>query len=107
MQSTLIRRLLSAAGQIIGYLFAVVLLGALLAPPLYWLGQACSQISALQFLKYMDFQRYFARSVLISAFLLLSLVLPSIGLGRLLTLRLSRSPLCGLGVIVVFLSFWY
>jgi hypothetical protein len=92
MQSTLIRRFLSAPGKIIGYLFGVVLLGALLAPPLYWLGQACSQISALYFLKDTDFQRYFARSILISAFLLLPLVIRSIGLSRFRDLGLSRNP---------------
>jgi uncharacterized protein len=92
MQSTLIRRFLSSAGKIIGYFFGVVLLGALLAPPLYWLGQACSQFSALHFLKETDFQRYFARSILISAFLLLPLVIRSIGLGRFRDLGLSRNP---------------
>jgi len=93
MQSTLIRRFLSAAGKIIGYLLAVVLLGALLAPPFYWLGQACSQISALHFLKGTDFQRYFARSILISAFLLLPLVIRSIGLERFRDMGLRRNPL--------------
>ncbi len=103
MQSTLIRRFLTAVGKIIAYLLGVVLLGALLAPPLYWLGQACSQISALQFLKDTDFQRYFARSVLISAFLLLPLVIRSIGLGRLRNLGLSRNPLWWRDIIAGFL----
>lgn len=103
MQSTLIRRFLTAAGKIIAYLLGVVLLGALLAPPLYWLGQACSQISALQFLKDTDFQRYFARSVLISAFLLLPLVIRSIGLGRLRNLGLSRNPLWWRDIVAGFL----
>jgi uncharacterized protein len=93
VQSTLIRRFLSAAGKIIGYLFGVVLLGALLAPLLYWLGQASSQVGALHFLKDTDFQRYFSRSVLISAFLLLPLALRSIGLNRFRDLGLSRNPL--------------
>jgi len=103
VQSTLIRRFLTAAGKIIAYLLGVVLLGALLAPPLYWLGQACSQISALQFLKDTDFQRYFARSVLISAFLLLPLVIRSIGLGRLRNLGLSRNPLWWRDIVAGFL----
>jgi len=93
MQSTLIRRFLTAAGKIIGYLLAVVLLGALLAPPLYWLGQACSRISVLHFLKDTDFQRYFARSTLISAFVLLLLVIRSIGIERFRDLGLRRNPL--------------
>ncbi len=103
MQSTLIPRFLTAAGKIIAYLLGVVLLGALLAPPLYWLGQVCSQINALQFLKDTDFQRYFARSILISAFLLLPLVIRSIGLGRLHNLGLSRNPLWWRDIIAGFL----
>jgi membrane protease YdiL (CAAX protease family) len=93
MQSTLIRRFLTAAGKIIAYLLAVVLLGALLAPPLYWLGQASSQIGALHFLKDTDFQRYFARSILIGAFLLLPLVIRSIGLESFRDIGLRRNPL--------------
>jgi uncharacterized protein len=103
MQSTLIRRFLTAAGKIVGYLLSVALLGALLAPPLYWLGQACSQIGALHFLKDTDFQRYFARSILISAFLLLPLVIRSIGPGRFRDLGLSRNPLWWRDVILGFL----
>ena len=103
MQSTLIRRFLTAAGKIIAYLLGVVLLGALLAPPLYWLGQVCSQISALQFLKDTDFQRYFARSVLVSAFLLLPLAIRSIGPGRFRDLGLSRNPLWWRDIIAGFL----
>jgi membrane protease YdiL (CAAX protease family) len=103
MQSTLIRRFLSAAGKIVGYLLGVVLLGALLAPPLYWLGQACSQSSALHFLKDTDFQRYFSRSILISAFLLLPLVIRSIGLVRFRDLGLSRNAFWWRDVLVGFL----
>jgi uncharacterized protein len=84
---------LSGAGKIIAYLVSVVLLGALLAPPLYWFGQACAQFSVLHFLKDTDFQRYFARSILISAFLLLPLVIRSIGLSRFRELGLSRNLL--------------
>jgi membrane protease YdiL (CAAX protease family) len=103
MQSTLFRRFLSAAGKIIGYLLGTVLLGALLAPPLYWLGQASSQISPLYFLKDTDFQRYFARSILISAFLLLPLAVRWIGLEHFRDLGLSRNPLWWRDVIAGFL----
>ena len=103
MQSTLIRRFLTAAGKIISYLLGVVLLGALLAPPLYRLGVACSRISALHFLQDTDFQRYFARSILISAFLLLPLILRWIGLERFRDLGLSRNPLGWRNLVVGFL----
>jgi uncharacterized protein len=94
---------LSAAGKIVGYLFGVVLLGALLAPPLYWFGQSASQISALHFLKDTDFQRYFARSILISAILLLPLAIRSIGLSRFRDLGLNPNPLWWRDVIAGFL----
>jgi membrane protease YdiL (CAAX protease family) len=84
--------LLSAGGKIVGYLLGVVLLSALLAPPLYWAGEACSQITALHFLKGTDFQRYFARAILLSAFLLLFPVVRWIGLRSLRDLGLSRNP---------------
>jgi uncharacterized protein len=94
---------LTAAGKIIGYLLAVVLLGALLAPPLYWLGQASSQIGTLHFLKDTDFQRYFARSVLISAFLLIPLGIRSIGLSRFRDLGFSPNPLWWRDLVAGFL----
>jgi uncharacterized protein len=83
---------LTAAGKIISYILGVVLLGALLAPPLYWLGLACSRIGGLDFLQNTDFQRYFARSILISAFLLLPLIIRWIGLKHFHQLGLSRNP---------------
>jgi CAAX protease family protein len=94
---------LTAGGKIIGYLLGVVLVAALLAPPLYWLGQACSQISALHFLKDTDFQRYFARALLVSAFLLLPLALRWIGLRSFRDLGLQRNPIWWRDVIGGFL----
>ena len=94
---------MTPGGKIIGYLLGTVLVGALLAPPLFWFGQACSQISVLHFLKDTDFQRYFARAILISAFLLLPLVIRWIGLARFRYLGLSRNPLWPRDVVAGFL----
>ena len=49
----------------------MILLGALLAPPLYWLGQAVAARGVMTFLAETEFQKFFNRAVLISAILLI------------------------------------
>ena len=58
-------------GKILVYFGGVVLLGALLAPPLFWLGQAVAARGVLTFLAETDFQKFFNRAVLIAAIALL------------------------------------
>lgn len=58
-------------GKIGAYLVATVLLGALLAPPLFWAGQALSQRGVLTFLAETEFQKFFNRAVLGAAIALL------------------------------------
>jgi membrane protease YdiL (CAAX protease family) len=57
--------------KILAYFIAVILLGALLAPPLYWLGQMVAAHGMLRFLAETDFQKYFNRAMLIAAVALL------------------------------------
>ena len=58
--------------KILVYFVAVVLLGALLAPPLFWAGNwVAEHFRALKVLQESDFQRYFHRSILIAAIVLL------------------------------------
>lgn len=58
--------------KILVYFAGVVLLGALLAPWLFWAGNWLGhQHSALQILNESDFQRYFHRAILIAAVVLL------------------------------------
>jgi uncharacterized protein len=83
---------LTAALKILVYLMATLLLGALAAPWLYWAGQHASGIRHLQFLRETDFQRFFNRSILISAFILLLPILPWIGLKRFRSLGLAKNP---------------
>jgi len=86
---------LKALGQILLYLAASVLIGALLAPPLYWLAHALAgglHSQALDgFLQRTDFERFFHRSMTIAALALLWPLLralkiedmgPSLGLVR-------------------------
>ena len=61
---------MKALGKIIFYLAAVVVLGALLAPPLFWGAQWLSRHGILAWLSQQPFRRYFHRAVLVSALLL-------------------------------------
>jgi membrane protease YdiL (CAAX protease family) len=58
-------------GKILAYFFGVIVLGALLAPPLYWAGQAVAAKGILTFLAETDFQKFFNRGMLIAAIALL------------------------------------
>jgi uncharacterized protein len=83
---------LSAGLKILAYLFGTVVMGATLAPWLFWAGQFASQFKYLGFLAKTDFQRFFDRSVLVSAFLLLIPLLRWVGTQRLQNLGLRRDP---------------
>ena len=67
--------------KIIAYFVGVVLLGALLAPPLFWAGNALAQRGVLPFLGEVPFQRYFNRAILIAAVLLLWPTVRSLRIG--------------------------
>ena len=57
--------------KILGYFIAVILLGALLAPPLYWAGQGLAARGVLTFLAETEFQKFFNRAMLVAALALL------------------------------------
>ena len=57
--------------KIFAYLAGVILLGALLAPPLYWAGQWLAAHGIFPKLAEFQFQKYFNRAALVSALLLL------------------------------------
>ena len=57
--------------KIVAYFAGVVLLGALLAPPLFWAGNAVASRGILKFLEEARFQQFFDRAVLIAALVLL------------------------------------
>ena len=58
-------------GKILAYFAAVIILGAGIAPPLYWLGKAVASQGVMQFLAETDFQKFFNRGMLIAAVALL------------------------------------
>ena len=59
------------AGKIFAYLCGVLLLGGLLAPPLFWGAQALADAGVLVVLRKYPFQKFFNRGVLIAAVVLL------------------------------------
>lgn len=83
---------MSAALKILVYLIGTVVIGAALSPWLFRAGQYASHFQQLEFLANTDFQRYFDRSILISAFVLLLPILQWIGLRRLKSLGLRKNP---------------
>jgi len=77
-------------GKILAYFFGVIVLGALLAPPLYWAGQAVAARGVLQFLAETDFQKFFNRGVLIAALALLWPTVRWLRIGSIKELGLER-----------------
>ena len=67
--------------KIIAYFTGVVLLGALLAPPLFWAGNEAAARGVLPFLGEVSFQRYFNRAILVAAVLLLWPAVRSLRIG--------------------------
>lgn len=67
--------------KILAYFVAIIVLGALLAPPLFWAGKALAARGTLTFLGDVEFQKFFHRAVLIAAFALLWPTIRWLGLG--------------------------
>ena len=77
---------------ITAYLLGVLLMGALLAPALFWAGQAAGGWHSLGWLRHTDFQRYFDRAMLLAA---LGLLWPAVRALRVTGIRelgLERDP---------------
>lgn len=79
-------------GKLLAYLAAIIVLGALLAPPLYWLGQWVAAHGVLPFLQKTEFQRFFNRAVLIAALVLLWPLIHWLRIGAVSELGLHRNP---------------
>lgn len=79
-------------GKILLYLALTVVLGALLAPPLYWAGQWVASRGVMVFLAETEFQRFFNRAVLIAALLLLWPTVRWLKIRSLAELGLKKNP---------------
>jgi membrane protease YdiL (CAAX protease family) len=93
---------LKDAARLLLYLAGVVLLGALLAPPLFWLGQALIRHGILPGLTRFDFESYFHRTVLIAALLLLWPLIRVLRFRHWRDLGLKKNPRGGADVAVGF-----
>lgn len=85
---------MKALGQILLYLAAAVLIGALAAPPLYWLTHAAAahidSAWLAQFAAKTEFPRYFHRAVSLAALALLPALLKTLRIGSLGAMGLRR-----------------
>jgi membrane protease YdiL (CAAX protease family) len=82
---------LKDAARLLTYFAAVILIGAVLAPLLYW-GAHLGGGRALHFIGEFDFEVFFHRALLVSALILLWLLLRTIGVHRLDDLEIRSNP---------------
>jgi membrane protease YdiL (CAAX protease family) len=83
---------LKDAVRLLVYLLATVLVGALLAPPLFWAAQALAARGSLTFLAHYDFETYFHRALLVAALALLWPLIRSLEVRSLNDLGLVQNP---------------
>lgn len=77
--------------RLLAYLGGVLLLSALVSPPLYWVGTWLAEAGFLPIVKGFPFHRYFSRSVQISSLLLLWPAFRWIGIRRFSELGIERN----------------
>ncbi len=80
------------AARLLAYFVAIVLFGALTAPPLYWVGQALAARGVLTFLAKVDFESFFHRALLLGALLFIWPLLRSLQLKNRRGLGLEKNP---------------
>jgi membrane protease YdiL (CAAX protease family) len=93
---------LKDAARLLLYLAGVVLLGALVAPPLFWLGQSLIAHGILPSLARFDFESYFHRALLIAALILLWPLLRALRIGSWRDLALEKNPRAGADLAIGF-----
>ena len=74
------------------YLIATVLVGALLAPPLFWAAQSLAAHGTFTLLARFDFETFFHRALLVAALIMLWPLVRSLEIRKLDDLQLSRNP---------------
>lgn len=79
------------AARLLGYLLATVVLGALLAPPLFWGAQWLIAHGWLTFLARFDFETFFHRALLLAAVILLWPLARSLSVRNLADLQLEKN----------------
>ena len=79
------------AARLLAYFAATVLIGALIAPPLFWTAQWLAA-HGFAFLAKFDFETFFHRALLLAAIVLLWPLLRSLRIGNLRDLELQPNP---------------
>src|SRR5262249_29369985 len=82
------------AVRLLVYLLATILIGASLAPLLFWGAQSLAAHDQLTFLARYDFETFFHRALLLAAVLLLWPLVRSLEVRQLDDLELSSNPQC-------------
>jgi membrane protease YdiL (CAAX protease family) len=94
---------LKDAVRLLVYLLATVLLGALMAPPLFWGGQWLIGRGSLTFLSRFDFETFFHRSLLVAALILLWPLARSLSVRNRADLGIAPNPRWGRDLVTGFL----
>jgi membrane protease YdiL (CAAX protease family) len=93
---------LKDAARLLLYLAAVIVLGALIAPPLYWLGQMLVDRRLAPWLAGVDFESYFHRALLVAALALLWPLLRSLRVRSRKDFGLEKNPRAQLDIAAGF-----
>src|SRR5205823_6668239 len=91
-QENLTLAALKDAVRLLVYLIATVLVGAFLAPPLFWAAQYLAAHGTFTFLARFDFETFFHRALLVAALIMLWPLVRSLEIRKLDDLQLSRNP---------------
>jgi CAAX protease family protein len=83
---------LKDAARLLGYFAATLLIGALLAPVLFWSAQWLAAHPILSFLARYDFEKFFHRALLIAALILLWPLLRALRINNWRELGLAHNP---------------
>jgi membrane protease YdiL (CAAX protease family) len=94
---------LKDAARLLAYFVATLLLGAILAPLLFWGGKWLAAHHILSFLAHFDFETFFHRALLIAGLILLWPFLHAIRIRRLQDLELKGNPLWRSDILTGFL----
>jgi membrane protease YdiL (CAAX protease family) len=100
---------LKDAGRLLGYFAATIILGALIAPPIFWAGQRLALHGVFPALSHFDFEAYFHRAIVLAALVLLFPTIRFMQIRSAKDLGLSpnphRLPDCGRGFLLAAIPF--
>jgi len=102
MARTIFSHRVSAIAKIAVYFLAVILIGAVLSPPIFWLVQALAEHGMLKSIADFPFHRYFTRTIQVSALVLLVPLLFSLRIRKISEFGIEKNPLRIRDIVVGF-----